>query len=116
VLTAAIAACGGGSNVTGGGGGGGGGGGCSGTNDSPALCDNHYSPATITVNHGQTLTFTWKGNNQHSVTSISAGLTMDSGINGNGHTFSHTFNEAPGTYDIECSVHGAAMTGTITIN
>lgn len=115
VLTAAIAACSGGSNVTGGGGGGGGGG-CSGTQGSPAVCDNFYSPAAINVAHGATLTWTWKGSSSHSVTSTSAGLTMDSGINGNGHTFSHTFNETPGTYNIECSVHGAAMQGTITIN
>jgi plastocyanin len=79
------------------------------------LCDDSYSPQAITVASGATLTWTWKGSHMHSVTSTSAGLTMDSGIQSNGHTFTHTFTEAPGTYNIECSVHHAAMQGTITI-
>jgi len=112
-IIAIAASCGGSSSPTGGGGGGGGGGACSGTSASPAVCDNFFSPATITATNGSSLTFTWKGHGSHNVTFISgptsppASSTMTSG----------SFTTAPlstGTYTIECTIHG--FEATINVN
>jgi plastocyanin len=47
----------------------------------------------------------------HSVTSDDG--RVDSGLK-NARTFCHTFSSA-GTYTYHCSIHGAAMTGTIVV-
>lgn len=67
---------------------------------------------TTTITAGDTVTWTWRGSNPHSVASTSSesfgSATQTSG------TFSHTFN-TPGTYTYLCGVHGAAMPGTIVV-
>lgn len=109
LVVAVIAGCSGSSPT---GTGGGGGGGCSGTSGNIAVCDNFYSPSTISVPAGTTVNWTWKGSTGHSVT-FQTGIVHDSGVRSSG-TDSQLFSTA-GTYTYQCSVHGAAMQGTINV-
>lgn len=70
-----------------------------------------FSPSTLTVSVGTTVT--WKNTDslQHTVTS-DTGL-FDSGLFGSGATYTHTFSTA-GTYPYHCTIH-AGMVGTIIV-
>ena len=117
-LLALVAGCGSSSTApanNGGGGGGGGTGTCTGTNTSVAVCDNHFSPGTSTISAGATITWTWQGSNVHNVTFTSGSLNGTTSGNMSSGTFPQTFSTA-GTYTYECSIHGAAMSGTVTVN
>lgn len=72
--------------------------------------DNSYGPAMLTVAVGDTVTWTWKGANRHSVTfdDGTASPTQSSG------TFVRVFSST-GTYPYHCVVHGVAMSGTVTV-
>src|SRR6185295_11872046 len=73
--------------------------------------DNSYTPSNTTVAAGTTVTWTWVGGNQHSVTfssGSSSGAAQSTG------TFQRTFPTA-GTFNYQCSVHGSAMSGKITV-
>ena len=107
LITALVASCSSGDSPTGGGGGGG----CSGTNSAPKVCDNFYSPGTVTITAGTTVTWTWGGAANHSVTITGV---PSSGIKSSG-TFAHTFS-TPGTFTYDCDVHGASMSGTVQVN
>ena len=73
---------------------------------------NAYSPATLTVNAGTTVTWTNKDAVDHTVTSDTK--LFDSGnISSNG-TFSYKFSTA-GTYNYHCTIH-QEMTGTVIVN
>jgi plastocyanin len=96
-------------------GGGGGVGTCSGTNASVAVCDNHFAPNSSTITAGSSITWTWKGSNSHSVTFLTGPVIPTSSATMVSGTFTQTFTTA-GTYTYECSVHGAVMSGTITVN
>ena len=71
--------------------------------------------STTTITAGASVTFTWTGSLQHSVTADDG--SFDSGVKGSG-TFVQTFN-TPGTYRYFCVIHGAAgglgMSGVITV-
>lgn len=116
-IIAIAASCGGGSSTTGGGGGGGGGGGCSGTNAAPAVCNNFFSPSSITVAAGGTVTFAIKGNAGHNITFLSApggaALPPSSGTLTSGSYTTPALSA--GTYTFECSIHPAQMQGQITV-
>jgi plastocyanin len=73
--------------------------------------DDFFSPANITNNVNDQVKWTWTGFNSHSTTS-NTGL-WDSGINGNGFTYSHTFSAA-GSFPYHCTIH-SFMTGSITV-
>lgn len=66
-----------------------------------------FSPATITIKVGTTVTWTNTTGAPHTVTSDD-GTTFDSGINtpiaANGGTFSFTFTKA-GTFTYHCQIH-----------
>lgn len=66
-----------------------------------------FSPATITVKAGTTITWTNNTGAPHTVTSDD-GTSFDSGINNpiaaNGGTYSFTFTKA-GTYTYHCQIH-----------
>ncbi len=88
-----------------------------------SIVDRTFSPATVTVAAGDTVTWTVTKAiaEPHSVTSgkpgaADAGKAFDSGIvlAKNGDTFSYTF-AAAGEYDYYCTVHGAAMSGHVTV-
>jgi plastocyanin len=72
----------------------------------------HFSPATLTVKVGTTVT--WKGvSGSHTVTSdAGAPMAFDQPIS-QGSTVTVTFTKA-GTYNYHCSIH-ASMHGTIVV-
>ena len=75
-----------------------------------------YSPGTITVRAGDTVTWsnvdTTPGNG-HTVTSSGRGPLKSSSF-GQGGTFSYTFS-TPGSYPYYCAIH-PDMTGSVTVN
>ncbi len=78
-----------------------------------------YNPNALTVAAGTTVV--WTNNEtlaiQHTVTSGTPGTpsgVFDSGTLNVGQSFSFTF-AAPGTYNYYCRIHGAAMTGSVTV-
>ena len=114
-------------------GGGGGGGSSSGTPTGPGntpppptntvtVRGSSFSPATITVARGATVRWTWDtctggdvyGSGQvcvaHNVTfdGANASLTQETG------NWSHAFPDA-GTFNYQCTIHGAAMSGTVVV-
>jgi LPXTG-motif cell wall-anchored protein len=73
--------------------------------------DNFFSPATVTIGVGETVTWTNNGAAPHT----STGPTWDSGTVNPGGSFSFTFNTA-GTFDYICEFHVAlGMTGTVVV-
>jgi plastocyanin len=80
--------------------------------------DDFFDPANMTVTSGTTVTWTFQGNNQHTVTSgnpndANAGSLFDNGPMSSG-SVQVSFNQT-GTFNYFCRIHGAAMTGTITV-
>ena len=114
LASAGLLACGGGDGPTGsgnGGGSGGGGGGGGSTSNSVRVNDNSFTPAATTVPRGTTVTWTWAGSNPHNVT---FGTGTENSATQSSGTFARTF-AAAGTYDYRCTVHGASMSGTVTV-
>jgi plastocyanin len=94
----------------GGTGGTGGGGGT--TGNSVRVVDNSFDPSSLTVPVGTTVTWTFSGSySSHNV-------TFDNGSGASGDmmtgTYMRTFNAA-GSYPYKCTIHGAAMTGTVIV-
>lgn len=75
-----------------------------------AVLDRSFSPASIEVSAGSSVTWTNRSDREHTVTFRSGG---GSGEFGGGGTFTHTF-DAPGTFDYLCAIH-PEMTGTVTV-
>lgn len=81
----------------------------------------NFSPASITVAPGTTVTFTDQDNSAiHNVyfTSLPSGATLSTNPSPNltqGSTYQVTLT-VPGTYDYECQYHSAWMQGTITVS
>ena len=70
-----------------------------------------YSPASITINVGDTIVWENKDSGAHTVTANDG--SFDSGYMGSGATFSFTFT-SPGTFDYDCAYH-SSMTGTVIV-
>jgi LPXTG-motif cell wall-anchored protein len=77
---------------------------------SVSIADFSFSPGSITVNVGDTVTWTNQGPSGHSAT---AGGNFDTGIIPAGSSASHTFNAA-GTFDYICTPH-PFMHGTVKV-
>lgn len=79
------------------------------------VADNSFSPATVTVAPGTTVTWDWIGTNApHSVVGSFNGVQVKSEtLTGNGQ-FSFTFSSA-GTFEYVCGVHGASMPGRVVV-
>lgn len=76
--------------------------------------DNTFSPANLTVPAGAKVTWSWSGKNPHSVVGTWQGNAVESPqLRGQG-SFEFTF-KAAGTFAYQCGVHGAAMTGKVTV-
>ena len=71
-----------------------------------------FSPVTITISKGQTVTWTNMDSAPHTVTSTSG--IFDSGSIGNGQTFSYTFNNA-GTFEYSCTIHPSMQHGKVIV-
>jgi plastocyanin len=68
-----------------------------------------FSPQTITVAKGATVTWTNNDSASHQIKS----QTFNSNLLGKGQTFSFTFNDS-GTFDYSCAIH-PSMTGKIVV-
>ena len=71
--------------------------------------DNFFSPRTVTVGRGATVTWKWRGRVAHNVTfrGSAHSKTQTRG------TYSHKFN-SKGTFAYRCTIH-AGMVGTIRV-
>jgi plastocyanin len=76
-----------------------------------AMQGSAFSPQTVTIPVGGTVTWTNKDSMNHTVTAD--GGAFQSGDLGNGATFSFTFDTA-GTYAYHCTIH-PSMTGTVVV-
>ena len=63
-----------------------------------------YSPNSVKVKVGDTVTWTQKDAVMHTVTIVSGPETFDSGLLKKDQTFSYTFTK-PGTYSYKCTPH-----------
>ena len=78
-----------------------------------------FSPATVTVSPGETVT--WQFQALHTTTSDSQSgpETWDSGVLTSGQSFSHTFS-TPGSYPYYCAIHsvpgGTMMNGVVMVS
>ena len=72
-----------------------------------------FSPSTLTIDVGDSVTWTNNDGASHTVTSTSGPASFDSGTLSPGDSFSFTFTTA-GTYDYRCNIH-SSMTGMITV-
>ncbi|MBK9711232.1 MAG: cupredoxin domain-containing protein [Kouleothrix sp.] len=83
-----------------------------------SIKDNAFDPKTITVNVGDTLTWTIAGQNEHTVTADGGTFDSDDLKAGEKTTFSVTFTKA-GTFAYYCQYHGGAggigMSGTVVV-
>lgn len=75
------------------------------------ISDFKFSPAGITIDVGDTVTWSNSGPTSHSATAT--GGNFDTGIFPAGETRSHTFNR-PGTFSYICTPH-PQMKGTVTV-
>ena len=78
-----------------------------------------FTPNTLDVKTGTTVTFVNTDGNSHTVTSVKPGTTnadgiFDSGVIKPGKTFTFTFSK-PGTYEYICMIH-THMRGTINVS
>ena len=78
---------------------------------SVAITDFEFTPAQITINQGDTVTWTNNGPTPHSATAPNG--SFDTGIFPAGQSRSHTFNDA-GTFSYICTPH-PQMHGTIVV-
>ena len=80
-------------------------------NGSVTIADFQFAPAQITIDQGDTVTWTNNGPSSHSATAPDG--TFDTGIFPAGQSRSHTFNEA-GSFSYICTPH-PNMHGTIVV-
>ena len=80
-------------------------------NQTVYIQDFYFSPASINVEPGTTVTWVNQGQAPHTATHT--GGTFDSGTLQPGQSYSYTFNRA-GTYAYYCQIH-PNMTGTIVV-
>ena len=79
------------------------------------IVDNAFTPGTLHVKAGTTVTWEWKGNNTHSVVGTFDGQDYNSGDH-TGAGFSATFDfTKAGTYQYVCGFHGGSMPGTVVV-
>ncbi|SVE31573.1 uncharacterized protein METZ01_LOCUS484427, partial [marine metagenome] len=72
-----------------------------------------FSPNTITIQVGDSITWTNQDSFSHTATSTSGPVSFDSGTLSNSATFTFTFT-TPGTYQYKCNFH-SSMTATIIV-
>jgi plastocyanin len=81
--------------------------------------DDFFTPATIIVDQGTTVTFTNAGTVAHNVhksadaVDFGAPFGVDTAAFGPGHSYSFTF-EKPGTFSYMCTIH-SLMSGTVQV-
>jgi plastocyanin len=83
---------------------------------SVSITEYQFAPVVVSINVGDTVTWTNNGTIQHTVTADSG--AFDAGSLDPGQTFSHTF-DTPGSYAYYCQFHGgpggSGMSGTVVV-
>jgi plastocyanin len=86
-----------------------------------SVTNNEFSPAAKTITAGTTVTWAWNtctgGGGYDAETCVAHGVNFDDGTNSPTQeqgSYNRTFDTA-GVYPYRCSVHGAAMSGSITV-
>jgi hypothetical protein len=85
-----------------------------------SVTNNSFDPGTKTVAVGTDVKWAWNscsGDSYSGQTCVGHSVTFDDGVTSptqDQGSFNRTFTAA-GTYNYHCSVHGAAMSGTITV-
>lgn len=82
------------------------------TSNSVSIGSSRFSPSSITIKVGATVTWTNNDNTVHTVTADDGGF--DSGDMDYYKTYSHTFSKA-GTFPYHC-VHHESMKGSVVVN
>ena len=72
-----------------------------------------FNPSSMTIDVGDSVTWTNNDGPSHTASSTSGPVSFDSGTLSGGATFTFTFNTA-GSYDYRCNIH-TSMTATITV-
>ena len=86
----------------------------SGPSNQVSMYNMKFSPATLTVKLGTTVT--WKNDDTYAHTATSNdGKTFDTGNIAGGASGSYTTVTA-GTFDYHCTIHGSSMSGTLVVN
>lgn len=80
------------------------------TSNAIDVADNSYSPNATIVPPGTTVTWTWKGVNPHDVLFADGTRSV---VQRTG-TYTRQFTAA-GVYNYSCSIHGAGMSGKVTV-
>ena len=80
------------------------------TSNAISVNDDFFAPASTAVAVGTTVTWTFMGAVPHNVT-FDDGVRSADQVDG---TFSRTFSTA-GTFHYHCTIHGLAMSGTVTV-
>ncbi len=80
-------------------------------NGSVTIVDFEFTPGQVTINQGDTVTWTNNGPTAHSATAPDG--SFDTGVFPAGQSRSHTFNDS-GTFSYICTPH-PSMTGTIVV-
>jgi plastocyanin len=78
--------------------------------------DDFFSPASTSVDQGETVRWTWNGSNQHNVTWPEADLTNSPTQSTGSHQV--TMPDSSGEYVYFCTIHGSptgGMRGTINV-
>lgn len=79
------------------------------------VVNDDFQPGNLVVAAGTTVRWAWATNaTSHSVVPVGGAEPAQSGVHAAPFAFQHTFN-TPGVYNYECSVHGASMSGTVTV-
>ena len=84
------------------------------------VSSNKFTPASLSVKIGDTVTWTWAGGNHDVVSGANCSddkvFTRSALQSANGATFTHTFDKA-GTFEYFCTPHcvSAGMKGTVVV-
>ena len=77
------------------------------------LKDYRFSKPRVTIARGGSVTWTWRDDAQHNVTSVGSKHFRSSTTKATG-TYRVRFTK-PGTYRYECSIHASFMKGTVVV-
>lgn len=78
------------------------------------ITDNLFTPATLTVPAGTSVTWQWSADGRHSVVGTFGTDRVQSPVHAGSGEFTLSVS-TPGTWQYECGVLGAAMSGTIVV-
>ena len=90
------------------------------TSDAISVTNNYFDPISTSVPVNTKVTWTWNtcsGDGYGGQTCVSHSILFDDGTSSGAQqsgTYSRTFTVA-GTYKYHCTIHGAAMSGTVVV-